>query len=103
MAARHTRHHQFAGFPTESFRRGAFKAADADQCRGALKQDHLAEWFESSTSVELPFDLLDAVHGPFGAVGTPVQGESGGYGVEVPKRMEGEASLTEPVERSDTG
>jgi hypothetical protein len=32
-----------------------------------------------------------------------VQSESDGHGVEVAEQMEGEASLTEPVERSDAG
>jgi hypothetical protein len=32
-----------------------------------------------------------------------VQGESGDHGVEVAEQMESEASLTEPVERSDAG
>jgi hypothetical protein len=27
-----------------------------------LEQDHLAEEFESGSAVELPLDLLDAVH-----------------------------------------
>lgn len=72
----------------------------------SLKQNHLAEWFEASSSVELSFDLLDAVRSAFGATGTPLQGESGCHGVEVSKhvgREAGEAGQLACVEGVDPG
>ena len=54
-----------------------------------LEQDQLAEQFESGTAVELPLDLLDAVHSAFCAAGAPVQGEAGGHRVEVSEQVKG--------------
>ncbi|WP_377266770.1 hypothetical protein [Peterkaempfera sp. SMS 1(5)a] len=56
-----------------------------------LKQDHLAKQAEAGAPVELPFDLLDAVHGAFDAAGARFQGEAGCDGVEVSEQMECEA------------
>ncbi|MFF4948347.1 hypothetical protein [Streptomyces chattanoogensis] len=49
----------------------------------SLKQNHLEAWFGSGASVELPFDLLHAVHGALGAAGDPFRGEARCRGVEV--------------------
>jgi hypothetical protein len=43
----------------------------------------------SGTAVELPLDLLDAVHSAFRAAGAPVQGEAGGHRVEVSEQVKG--------------
>lgn len=48
-----------------------------------LEQDHLPQQVEAGSSVELPFDLFDAVDGAFDAAGAPVEGESGCHGVEI--------------------
>jgi hypothetical protein len=59
--------------------------------RELLKQDHFAEQFKSGSAVELPLDLLDAVHGTLDAARTPVQGEPGCHGVEVSVQAQCEA------------
>ncbi|MGP3636354.1 hypothetical protein ACTU45_23875 [Streptomyces sp. 24-1644] len=39
----------------------------ATPSRRLLKQDHFAKQFESGSPVELPLDLLDAIHGALDA------------------------------------
>ncbi|WP_327388186.1 MULTISPECIES: hypothetical protein [unclassified Streptomyces] len=56
-----------------------------------LEKDHLAEQFESGSTVELPLDLLDAVDGALDAFGASVEGEPGCHGVEVSEQVECEA------------